>query len=217
MKKLVILLTLLGLTHVAQAQILLSNFSNLSSQAYSPLNLSWGFSEGQDQYIQNSGNVTITKVSGSGPNGQGSFDAVFPGDNTANPADSVNFTGVVLMSLTAELGATNTDSEIVVSVYDSTDINEIGSAEFLTAGFTTTGFTTETVAFIPTLNGGNVTGAQYFNLTGDGSSTSVVSFSLDNLQTGLYVTPEPSTWAMMGLGLCGLIGFCLRRKRSLSA
>jgi hypothetical protein len=215
MKKLAILLAILGTMQTVHAQFILSDFSNFSVQVYSPLNGTWGNNEGVNQYIQNNGNVSITTVSGTGPDGTGSFDAVFPGDNTSNSTASVDFTGVVFFSLTAELNSTNTNTEIQVLVNDSNG-SLIGSADFLTAGFSTTSFTTETVPFVLALNQGVITNANYFTVAGDGVSGDVVSMSLDNLQTGVYVAPEPSTWAMMGLGLCGLIGFCLRRQRPLS-
>jgi hypothetical protein len=204
-KKLLVLAATIAMCESAHAQILLSNFSNLSSQAFTPFNLTWDYSPDGgvteiDQFAQNAGNVSVTpEGAGSpGPTGTGSFDSVFQGSDMNSPT-SVSFLGIGSLVLTARLDAGNADTAFNVEVEDGS-FNEIGSATFLASSFNSSSFSPVTAAFV--LNGsGMITDATYFTLGGDLTSNQV-RISLDNLQA--TASPEPPSVALLILGMAAI-------------
>jgi hypothetical protein len=204
MKKLLILSALMATCQLAPAQILISNFSNFSSQAFSPFNTSWNNGTA-DQFTQGSGFISITPVNGGNPTGEGSFDAVISG-STVSPTP-VNVTGLTTLSLTAMTNSGNTDSAITIFLRDSS-FDVLGSATFLTSQFNSSSFSTVSTSISLT---GDITGATYWTLAGDGISDDNVRMSFDNLTLGV---PEPSSVALFGSGIVGLclLGYLRSRK-----
>ena len=196
MKKLFILLALMASSHFASAQVLISDFSSIGTQAFSPFNASWY--NGSNQFTQGSGFTSITSVSGGNPQGDGSFDAVIAGSTP------LNLTGFNTLSLTARVDSGNTDISLGINLYDSS-FTPIGSAIFSTSSFTSS---------ISTVNAsialtGNITDATYWTLSGDNIASDNVRMSFDNLSIG--AVPEPSSVALMSVGLAALGFFFYRR------
>ncbi len=186
MKFLSVFAALLLTSPFASAQVLISDFSDIGAQAFTPFNQSWnGGSPLTDQYVQNSGNISITAVNGGSPTGQGSFDAVFPGSNLQTPA-SVDLSGTLTLDLTARVDAGNTNSSLTIVLDDNQGI-EIGSATFLTSEFTTS-FSTVDAVFTP-IGGGNISQAAVWTLSGDASPNDNVRMSFDNLTASSAAVP----------------------------
>jgi hypothetical protein len=209
MKKLLILCALLATCQLAPATILtISNFSDLSAQAYSPFTGSWNNGTA-DQYTQGSGFVSITPVDLGNPQGDGNFNAIFAG-STSSPT-SVNLTGLTdTLSLTAMLNTGNTDSLIKVTLRDAS-FNVLGTANFATSDFNSSSFSTESVSISLT---GNISDATYWTLYGDGNADDNVRMSFDDLTLGV---PEPSSIALFGSGIAGLCLFGYLRSRKMAS
>jgi len=204
MKKLFVLFALATICPLAPAQILISDFSNLSTQAFSPFGQSWnGGTPAADQFVQNSGNVSITSVNGGNPDGQGNFNASLPG------SESVNLTGMLTLQLTARVDSGNANTALTIVLEDGS-FTEIGTATFLASSFNSSFSTVN--APITLAGGGDITNATFWTLSGDNVVGDTVRMSFDNLDAILAV-PEPSSFAMLGLGL-GFLGFCFYRRQS---
>ena len=211
MKHLLALLVLLATGPSAFAQILISDFSDLAAQTYTPYNLSWNYNPtpqvSVDQVVQNNGFVSITPVDGGNPTGTGSFDGVLQGfvlyPPPQTPFMTVSFVGVVNLQLTVRVDSGNTDSSFKLTISDSNDV-AIGQATFSTPS-PTSGFSTLTASFHAIPGGGNPADATFWDLSGDsldGPDTTNVRLSLDSLY-GLV--PEPSTYLLTFAGFLVLI------------
>ena len=181
---------------VAQSQILMSNFSDLAGQAFSPFDSSWyGGSPAANQFSQDSGFVSFLPVSGGNPTGTGSLIANIAGSSLgSNP---VSFSGVTSLSLTVRVDTGNASTSVSIEVLDSSGTTSIGSAQFAASSFTST-FSTITAPFVLTGNG-NVSTAAYWTMSGDANIGNPTDFrmSFDNLTA----IPETSTGVLVGLGL----------------
>lgn len=196
MKKILTTLVLVAMSSGLQAQILISDFSNLNAQLFD-FNNSWFFGS-SNQYIQDNGFISITPVNGGDPKGDGNFSAAL--DGTA-PLD---FSSITQLSLTARIDTGNQNGSVVIVVFDSL-FDQIGLATFDSSLFTSS-FSVAQSPFI--FGGGGVaTDAFYWVLGGDGSAGNSVRMSFDNVSA----VPEPATLALVGLGLVGLAA--VRRRR----
>ena len=184
---------------------MISDFSDLASQAYTPFNLSWNHASSGDQYIQGDGYVSITSVGTGSPRGDGSFHAVFPGADKDSPF-SVDMTGATHLQLTGRLDAGNTSTSWIVLVMDS-EANTLGTAKFFSSSFTES-FTTVTATFVLTGNG-DLHSATYWILAGDGILGNIAAGSFDHL----VAVPEPGAVSLAFAGLCGLGVFSARKRR----
>jgi len=178
------------------AAVLVSDFSSFSSQLLPPMGITWS-NAGIDQYIQDSGFISIAPVNGGAPKGDGYFNAMLPG------SASLNFTGLNTLSLTARVDAGNASSILHVLFYDNT-FTQVASNTFNATDFTST-FSTKDVTL--SLSGiGDPTAVTYWQINGDGIASDAFRYSFDNLSVSAI--PEPR---IIGLLLAGLI--FLGRKR----
>ena len=205
MKKYLVSLILLAPGWLS-AQVLISDFATIGTQAYLPFNDTWGVPV--NQFTQSAGFISITAQGGGDPNGEGGFDANIAGSlDGSNPVD---LTGYTHLSLTARVDAGNASSSTVVLIRD-TAFEIIGTAQFMTSNFSTSGF--NTVSAILDLQGyqGSISDAAYWTIAGDGFTGSY-RMSLDNLSA--IAIPEPSIGGLLAIGLMGLV---LKRRAGGSA
>lgn len=178
--------------------ILLGDFSNLSSQAFSLFNGSWaGGSPVSDQFIQGAGFATVQPVNGGNPLGDGGFDAGFGGVS--------NFTGMWSMDLRGSVAPGNSNTSIRVTLLNGSFI-PVANATFATADFSST--FTEVNALLNIM--GDLSSVEYWSLGGDGLPSNSVRFNFDNLAASSV--PEPGTSVFLAIGI--VLSFVTRRRRA---
>lgn len=204
MKKYLSILFLM-IPFAAEAQILISDFESIATQAYLPFNDTW--SNPVDQFTEGSGFISITSIAGGDPTGEGGFNANI--DGSLDGSNPIDLTGYTYLSLTARVDAGNTSGFTVILLRDSA-FEIIGTAQFLTSSFNAVTFESVTVPF--ELSGaGLLADAAYWTIAGDGLPGSY-RMSLDNLSAS--TVPEPSACALLALGL---MSFAFRRRHAMSS
>lgn len=204
---LIVTLTLCLSSHLSFGQLILNGFSSISytgdpDTSNSDFQGSW-LSGSTAQFTQSSGFITITPVSGGDPKGDGS--ALFSvGGVALSNVQPVNLGSLSQLSLTLRLEPSNTSTSFTVQLLDS-NAASIGSVVFPAASFNSVSFTSVTLPI--SFEGGSTSSLSYFFLFGDSSPSSNVRASIDQLAA----VPEPSTWALVGLGLGGIL--LARRRR----
>jgi len=193
--------TALLLSFAAQADIVLSNFDNFSLQYFAPMGTSWnGGSPSIDQYVQNTGYISITPVNGGDPKGDGYFFAGLPGSAT------LNFTGLTFLSINARVDAGNASSIFHIQLFDDVNPNPVATTTFTASSFTSS-FSTQSAAIV--LSGiGDITHITYWRMDGDNINSNSFRYSFENL-SAITAVPEPSTYA---LGAVSLLALCIARR-----
>lgn len=200
MKKYIIglLLIMLGGSTQAQAQVLITGFgtSGLNNTTLD-YNSPW-------TGAQNGTSLSVSGVS----NQSGGLSDVF--------GTPINIAGsTAYLQLTGGLtGAAPTTNQFQITLYDASFADSL-SYNFKWSSFAsgpqTVTASLDSALDVGTFNG-SVAGWQ-LSLFGTPSDTSV-SFAFNSLSAG--VAPEPSTYALLGLGL-GFLGFCLYRRQKHSS
>lgn len=191
----------------AAAQTLISDFSDLQGDGTLTFLDTW-FQAPDAQYTQNVGYITIEPVGGNGgnPASAGSF-------QVAGVSFDLTTYGSVQISAREDSG--NAVSTFNVVFYNGVGAN-LGPSQqftFTSSDFSGGAFVQHSISLSsPSLTdpGFDPTAVTHWSLEGDYSNDPGPSFrmSFDNLQ--FLPVPEPSTWALLGLG--GAV-IWLRRKR----
>jgi len=195
------------LPFVANAQILISDFSDIGTQAFTPFNLTWSFGDpAVAQFSQGAGFISILPVSGGDPKANGSFDADVAG--SAGGSNPVIVSSVTSLSMIARLDSGNASSAVSIVLRDS-NFNQVGSAQFLASAFTST-FSAVSATFVLG-GGGDPADTAYWTIYGDGVAANNFRMSFDNL----VAVPEASAaWLIVCGGIpLMLIGAWLRGRR----
>lgn len=199
---------------VALATLLLSashaqtitDFSSTSmgALAFKSFNGSWE-DNGTAQLIQNLNSITIASVSGGIPFGDGSVEfAVGP-----SVTSFLNLSASNSLTLTARSESGNLNDRFNIQLWNvsGSTLTEVARAGFQSISFTST-FSPVTQS-LNIFNSSLMSKINYWTLTGNGSldsTDSVVAFSFDNLNASFVASvPEPSTYAMISLGIMGLM------------
>lgn len=190
-----LLLSLLAFASQAQAQILITGFG---SNDTNPFNTSTDF------LAPWTGTQTTSSISVSGVSNQsgGIYSVLGTPINISGSTATLQLTGALS-------GTAPVSDQFQITLYDSS-FNSL-SYNFDWSTFAG-GTQTVTVPFVPADNVGVFSGTvASYGLSLFGAPGDTVSFTFANLQTA-PAAPEPSTFALLGLGL-GFIGFCLHRRQ----
>jgi len=198
MKKLLIASFLAILAGTAHANLLLEDFSSFAAELPSS-DGSWSFG-GIDQYVQNSGFISVTPVSGGNPRDDGSF-------TLSN--SSFDLTGLSWVAVSARVDSGNAAGSFSLTFYD-------GSLNAATASFAAASFSSSfsTVAASLSYAGGfdssNVVAWQI----GGGNFTPANDFRMSFNQIDVMAVPEPGAVWLMFFGIALLFPLArLRRAR----
>ncbi len=199
------ILLLLASGTLYSQDLLISDFDNIGTQAFTPFNGNWnGGDPLSDQFVQGANFISITSVNGGNPAGDGSFDATLDG---GSPLD---FTNITHLKLVARLDAGNQVGMVLVEIRDS-NFDVIGTSQFATASYSSS-FSSQDSSFVFT-GDGVASDATYWRLAGDGIAGDNIRMSFDELATTPEppAIPEPSTVSLL---VVSLVGFAIARRRS---
>ncbi len=121
---------------------------------------------------------------------------------------SLNATGLTNLFVTAQLEVGNAATSFVIQFEDAslnTQVFSVSSTAFTIGSLTTVNIP---VAFTGAFNAANISG---WNIGGGSTGILAFNFTFDNL---LLAVPEPSTYALLALGLGVVLVPVLRRRRS---
>lgn len=209
-----VLLLVSALPAFSQTQtnsILVSDFANLSGDGFNYFFSWFGGTPSADQFLQNSGFVSIQGINGGNPTEDG-----FAQKNIAGPAGT-NVNNLQI-ELTAKLAPGNGASQAVIFLLDSDGTElDFSFPLLVNSPFNASTFTTSKIFVSPT-NGVQISAGSdgvfdlshvtTVGLAGIDGGTNDFRIFYDNLS--LTVVPEPST---LGLGLLGLSACVFRLRR----
>ena len=172
------------------AQVVLSDFSNLAGQNPT-FEGSWrGGSPIANQYVQNSGFISIQSVSGGNPLDDASDFFVTP--------STFSIGSFVTVSVTAKIDTGNAASSFKLLLQDGNFKTEV--ATFSLASFNGS-FSTQTSTLSTTSGFDSSHIVLWQIVSGNPGNSNAFRVSFDNAA----VVPEPSTFALLGLGLAGAL------------
>jgi len=189
-----------ALPWTAAAQTVLSDFSALAGQSPSFLD-SWR-AGADDQFVQDSGYISIVPVSVGNPESDGRFLV----------SQALNLNDYASLQFTARERAGNLTDSITIMFENAGGIvreytfaaGDFAGGSFFSASVNLGAYTFSDIGFDPTA-------VTSWGIEGNKLQSPVVDFRFDFDQLQLTPVPEPATWVLLALGA----GACwLRRRRT---